>query len=200
MIKKIALVCGIAIVLSALAVAAGLPAHAAASDTISADALPGLCAPTGQVVVPSNSRLNIVGGTALISSECEIVPGDNASVFIVNAVIDATGGDIDICFVTLTPCGTNVTVHIDSSTIHEGTGFGFKFSRMILRALGSSGQMDVENSLLTVLASPLGTGTISVTSDGTTIVDNTTFIDSTTVIHGGVACHSDNNTPAVMCS
>ncbi len=196
MIKKIALVCGIAIALSALAVAAGLPAHAAASDTISADALPGMCiAGGGHVAIPPNSALHIVGGTASISGECDITPGDNASVFIVNAVIDVTPGVVGFDICVFSACGTNVTVHIDNSTIQEGSG-ATKFLDMVLGAPGSSGQMLVKNSLLTLA----GPGEIDVTSDGTTIVDNTTFESGFNFIHGGVACHSDNNTPAVSCS
>lgn len=195
MLKKITLVCGIAIVLSALAVVASLPAHAAASDTaISADALPGLCAAGGgHVAVPSNSALKIQGGTALISGECDITPGNNASVYIENAVIDASGptNDFDICF--FPPCGTNVTVRIESSTINEGSP-PFSTGSMTLSAPGSSGLMKVENSTITA------PGTTFVTSDGTTVVENTTFVESATVIHGGVTCHSENNTPAVSCS
>ncbi len=197
MLKKITLVCGIAIVLSALAVGASLPAQAAAGDTISADALPGLCtAGGGQVVVPSNSALMIEGGTALLSTLCEITPGNNASVFIENAVIDASPAGFPVGFFAICldfPCGTNVTVHIDSSTIHEGSP-PFSTGSMILSAPGSSGLMTVQNSTITA------PGTTFVTSDGTTVVENTTFVESATVIHGGVKCHSENNTPAVSCS
>ncbi len=197
MVRKITLACGFALALCVLIVSAALPAYAAKGKTISADQLPGMCiAGGGHVTVPPNSALRIVGGTALIHTECDITPGNNASVSIVNATIDARpGGDFDICF--FPPCGTDVKVHVDNSTLYAGPP---TFSSGLdLIAPGSSGQMLVKNSTINANNGP--GQSILVYSDGTTIVDNTTFHASgATVIHGGVKCKSNNNTPNVPCT
>src|SRR5258708_27997639 len=120
MVRKITLACGFALALCVLIVSAALAAYADKGITIRADQLPGMCiAGGGHVTVPPNSALRIVGGTALIHTECDITPGNNASVFIVNATIDARpGGDFDVCF--FPPCGTGVKVHVDNSTLYSG--------------------------------------------------------------------------------
>ncbi len=188
MIKKIALVCGIAIALLVLAVTAGLPAHAAGDNTITIKADDFTC-PKGEVEVHPNILMHIVKGTASISS-CDIILDSNASVFITNATINASG-NFDIC--SPGPCGTNVTVHIFNATIDAGLNVD-------LQAPGSSSRMLVQYDDINRNTMPAEK--INIISDGTTIVHNMFFNASGKItIHGGVKCISGNNTPStVSCS
>ena len=81
---------------------------------MSAGELNAACAAGGGHIAVSRS-LEIKGGTAILTGECDITPGARATVKIVNARIDATSGDFDVCFSPA--CGSDAKVTITNSTI-----------------------------------------------------------------------------------
>lgn len=176
-----------------------VPAAAAGSEAnvkMSASELTAACAAGGGHIAVSHSLL-IKGGTATLTGECDITPGQGAKVKILAARIDATNGDFDICF---TPaCGNGANVMIIRSTIIACAACGLQ-----IYAPGAGAKLKIIKSNLT--SNPAGGGgTIggfpargtNVISEGKVKVMKTTFLgDTSPVIHGSRRCFAKKNTPS----
>ena len=163
---------------------------------MSANDLNAACAAGGGHIAVGRS-LEIKGGIANLTGECDITPGPGAKVKIINATIDATTGDFDICF--FPACGSNPTIVIKGSTIKACPNCGLQ-----IYAPGSAAKLTVKKS--TLRSNPAGGGgTIgghpavgtNIITEGKAKVTKTTFLlDTSPVIHGGNSCVAKHNTPS----
>jgi hypothetical protein len=187
----------VAVLLLASLVFVVLPSAAGGSgETIkmSANDLNAACAAGGGHVAVTGS-LQISGGTANLTGECDITPGPGAQVKISNAVIDATFGDFDVCF--FPACGDGATVDIRGTTIRACAFCG-------LQIYAPGGSIKITDSTLSSNPAVCG-GTVggfpacgtNIISEGKVAVTQTTFlIDTNPFIHGGAACTAKDNTPS----
>ncbi len=164
---------------------------------ISANDLNAACqAGGGHISVPVSLEIN--GGTANLTDECDITLAAGATVEILNATIDATHGDFDVC--AFPQCGNNVKVEITNSTI-----IACPFCGVLICAPGSLSKIEVTDSTLS--SNPGGGGTgcggipgvpgTRIVSEGKVEVSGTTFlIDTDPLIHGNVRCEASGNSPS----
>lgn len=179
-----------------LVVLAATAAGSGETIKMSANDLQAACLAGGGHIAVTGS-LQISGGTAILTSECDITPGPGAQVKISNATITAVpgGGDFDVCF--FPACGEGATVDIRGSTITACPSCG-------LQIYAPGGHIKVTDS--TLRSNPAGCGgTVGgfpacgtdIISEGKVEVTNTTFqIDTNPFIHGGTSCKAKDNTPS----
>jgi hypothetical protein len=192
------------IVVLAASVLAALPASASSgpgTTKMSASELNAACAAGGGHIAVTK-KLEIKGGVAYLTGECDITPGPGAHVKIDHAIIDAAAGDFDVCFSPA--CGANAKVEIKDSTIIACNACGLQ-----IYVPGSGATLTVKKSVLR--SNPTGGGgTIggfpavgtNVISEGKVKVEKTVFLlDTSPRIHGGVSCKAQGNTPSTaVCS